>query len=150
MTDMANLPDDPRDCCRAALKLMRDDFHDAQLLVDDLLDVIFSALMDEGVDHERVRSLLHRAQNAAALTRGRTDAVRKLVRHGAGDCRELDAMLAERRKALEEGREPPYSPTWGEVRGAMIASEAAGKPISEEEATEILKAKAREPEEAAA
>ena len=106
MSDMPNLPDDPRDCCRAALKIMGDDFDDAETLVRDMLDVIFSAVLDESLPAERVRGLLSRVQDAVAMLQADTGKVRKLVRHGAGDWRRLDAMLAVRAKALDEGRDP--------------------------------------------
>ena len=55
--------------------------------------------------------------------------------------------LAERERSIEafdkavaEAEARPHEPTWGEVRGAMIASEAAGKPISEDEAVALLRA----------
>ena len=45
-------------------------------------------------------------------------------------------------KALAEAEKRPYDPNGYEVRGAIIASEAAGKLISEDEAVALLKAQA--------
>ena len=43
-------------------------------------------------------------------------------------------------KALGEAEKRPYEPTGYEVHAAMIASEAAGKPISEDEAIALFRA----------
>ena len=53
-----------------------------------------------------MRGLLNRVQDAVARLHADTGKVRQLVRHGAGDWRKLDAMLAVRAKALDEGRDP--------------------------------------------
>jgi hypothetical protein len=134
------LPEDPRDCCRAALLLMiADRFDDSLVLVRDVLDVTWAAL-GNGDERDRtpesVRAMIDRAQDAYRDVLAHLDKVQKVIRHGTNDHREMDARLA----AIDEGREPPYEPTGYEVRGAMIASEAAGRRISEDEAIALLRA----------
>ena len=138
-----DLPDDPRDCCKAAHAIMGDEFGEAEEMVRDMLALTFAALpdlMESSPDAERLRRCIGRAEDAMATVSDGLDKIGALMRHGRGDLRKIDAMLAERAQALDEGREPPYEPSWGEVRGAMAGAQNAGKPITEAEAVALLKA----------
>lgn len=105
------LPDDPRDCCRAAHRTMGDDFVDAETTVRDMLAVTFSAIPDlvgvhDSYAAELLRRSIGRGQDAMDRLSADLDKVQALVRHGMVDCRRSDAIIEARGRALEEGRDP--------------------------------------------
>ena len=128
------LPDDPRDCCRAAIEIMtRDEFENGLMEAGDAIEIAWAALANsEGnTPTAELARMLERAGTAFRRFKAGLDSVQVIVRHGTMDHRALDRRLADH--ATE--------PTGYQIRGGMIASEAAGKSISEDDAIALLKAR---------
>lgn len=83
MTDMANLPDDPRSCCRVALRILIDDELEKEWLDAKAIVAVASAAMEAEADMPtgELRRLLCRAEDALANVGAHLDGVPELARH---------------------------------------------------------------------
>ena len=90
--DTAELPDNPRDCCRAAIKLMiGSDFEDSLTEAGDAVEIACSAgELLRHHPHRGASAQLERAGRAMKRLHDGIDTVQGLVRHGSGDHREFD------------------------------------------------------------
>ena len=146
--ETTDLPDDPRECCRQIIDCFRTGMDHPTVNLPSHYARLSRTVMEATRAAEwelepcipALAAFAVQAEDAADAYHDAIERAWSLARHGAGDHRGLDASLAERWQALEEGREPPYEPTGFEVRGVMVAAKAAGRTMTEAEAIELLKA----------
>ena len=99
MTDQ--FPDDPRECCEAALKICIDDEAcSAETRLISTLELVYQLALSKAFSDrpklgKALNWMLHECQEAYDVVRHRNEQVHALVRHGTGKHREFDRNQAE-------------------------------------------------------
>lgn len=135
MTNPSELPDDPRDCCRAAMKIrLRSKDEEAWLKIRSVLDMLYE--LEAGAE-DRISDakccLVRIALAAIEVIESEDREVWKLVRHGTTDHRESDARI-------DAGLPPKFSPCVMEVDAAETALRSVGVERSRDQIAKILEA----------
>ncbi|TVQ52096.1 MAG: hypothetical protein EA355_15740 [Rhodobacteraceae bacterium] len=134
MSDVAELPDDPADACRAILDVVNalsdsGDLDDAK----DLAAITWAARgdpmsPDDAAVQAALRRLAFRCGDAAERIGDALKRVAALARHAIPEVRASDAALAARRATIEATGRPPYEPCAGEIDAAERVLAALGHP----------------------
>ncbi|MEM7211365.1 MAG: hypothetical protein AAF479_05615 [Pseudomonadota bacterium] len=131
MTNATDLPDDPRECCRAAMAIVRntEDEH-ASWAVESVLAALYemeAASTDECSDAKCW--MIHKAKSAFEVMDFERREIMKLVRHGTMDHREQD----------ERSEQASFSPSVGEIDVLHAAFKLVGIERSREQVVGILR-----------
>lgn len=133
----AELPDDPRECCRAAMRIhIASELSNARTRLGSILELLSSAtLADNPFDREQsihaVNWMIHEALGALELVNARDRRIGELIRHGTKDHREAEARMA---KGL-----PPFGgPMVCQVDAAETALKAVGVEKTRDEIAAML------------
>ena len=148
----ADLPDDPRECCRQILDALKAVDEYAISKAPAALARMTQGMLESAVDMDDCRDgliiLARQAAEAAELYEEAVNRAWTLARHGTTEHRAMDAISEARQRIMEAGEQPPDWLHWlasDMVNWRMRQAAEAGESLSEAEAVERLVAEGPPP-----